>query len=179
MRSSLSRKAAALVTASVLLAGCGQKANPAPGGTPRQPGEPPPPAGADGPGTAPPEDPLQRSAEALAREIYAALARGEASPLETRLDPGGCEVMVEENASDQPYYALAEPGAAFDWQPLLDWAASRPASTIREVSSSVSPHDPRYILVSLRLDGGYFFLGLADGTSVTKAFAQITPAVWD
>lgn len=178
MRSPLSRKAAALVTVSVLLTGCGQKANPAPGGSARQAVEPPP-EGADGSSTPPAEDPLQRSAETLAREIYAALAKGDPGPLEARLDPGGAEVMVEDNTSGQPFYALAERGAAFDWQPLLDWAASRPAATIREVSSTVSPHDPRYILVSLRLDGGYFFLGLADGASVTKAFAQITPAIWD
>lgn len=179
MRSILFKKAAALVTVSVLLAGCGRQAERTPGGDARHPGEAPPPAGADGSRSAPPEDPLQRRAEALAREIYAALAKGDAGPLETRLDPGGTEVMVEENTSDQPYYALAERGSAFDWQPLLDWARARPAATIREVSSTVSPHDPRYILVSLRLDGGYFFLGLADGASVTKVFAQLAPAIWD
>lgn len=171
-----SRRMLAFLTLAVLLAGCGRSRvdrAPADGGTP------PPQAPADTAGPEAAATPLQRQAEALAEEIYAALAAGDTRPLESRLDPGGCEVMVESDTGGEPFYAVVDPGGAADWGPLLAWTESRPAETIQEVTGSVSPHDPSYVLVSMRLRDGYFYLGLANGKAITKVFAQRSPAVWD
>lgn len=171
---------ALLLALAALAAACGRAGAPAPpaeaapAAAPPAPGATPPPPDQGGQRAA-----LQR-AEDLAVSLYGALSSGDPGPLEARLDPGGCEVMVDSGQPGQePFYALVRKGGEADWSALLRWADSHPAETIADVTAAVSPHDPQYILVTVRLSGGYAYFLLRGGQTVTKVFAQPNPADWD
>lgn len=160
-----------------LLAGCGRvngEATPQPGGDR---------AGRSAGEGAPPEDrgiPEGDPLVALARDLYAALARGDTRPIEACLTDGVYDVLVDEGTGEAgQWYHVYQPGERPDWSPLLRWAESRPPSSLRRAYADPSPHDPHMALVTLELERGYFYLLVQDGRTVTKVFASAQPVEWD